>query len=179
MTHGCQPKAYANALIADLAVAKRAVRLLHLARIPDSSSMLPTLRRMPFLGPAKEQRATQHIIQVGNDEKSQRKERFETKRRTFEKNNCTDQTARETYESGWKSQSKERHPAFRCRRRHGQTGGSEERLFFLAKCKGAFIPNFTRSFPSFLRMGQGMGSVHVRTGWETSEGELGLCVRFC
>lgn len=45
--------------------------------------MLPTLRRMPFPGPAKEQRATYDRIQVGNDEKSQRKERFETNDQHF------------------------------------------------------------------------------------------------
>jgi hypothetical protein len=82
-------EAHANAITADSAVVKQAVRLLHLARIPDPSSTLPTLRRMPFPGPAKEQRAnTSHNFQVGNDEKkSQRKERIreQTSEPFFEK----------------------------------------------------------------------------------------------
>jgi hypothetical protein len=51
---------------------------------------------MPFPGPAKEQRTTHHIIQVGNDEKKfQRKGKdSRTNERNFSfylSNNCTDQ----------------------------------------------------------------------------------------
>lgn len=74
--------------------------------------MLPTLRRMPFPGPAKEQRATHHIIQVGNDEKkSQRKGKIRDERTKlfFLRNNCTDRKLRARHtKSGSESKARER-----------------------------------------------------------------------
>jgi hypothetical protein len=88
---------------------------------------------MPFPGPAKEQRMTHDIIQVGNAEKKE-KIREQANETFCEKQLYGPNTARETYESGSrKSQKGEKRKTgpYRPERRHGQTRREQKEKLFL------------------------------------------------
>jgi hypothetical protein len=109
---------------------------------------------MPFPGPAKEQRAAHHIIQVGNDEKkSQRKGKRirEQTNETFfllEQQLYGTKIARETYESGSKKKPESARekktpacaPAGDDMDRQRREGAKGESLFFLLPQMQARVP---------------------------------------
>jgi hypothetical protein len=139
--------------------------LLHLARIPDSSSTLPTLRRMPFPGPAKEQRAnTSHNFRwVMMRRRVNERKGFENKRANlFLRSNCTDQSCARDIRIWIKSSQRERNKRKHrpCRPETTWTDGRRN-SFPPNASKGAFYSKFSaRSvFPSFLSMEQGMDEV--------------------